>query len=79
MVMRAIAAGPHLIVTCQPGQLDGWLAGPGESAGRTIGGQAGPAAVTHGGRPRPVSVLASGRHNDADARAAAAALRQLAD
>jgi hypothetical protein len=42
MVVRPIAAGPHLILNYQPGQPDGWPAGPGQSAGLTIGGRSSP-------------------------------------
>src|SRR5215467_10012373 len=76
MVVRPIAAGPHLIVNYQPGQPHG---APGQSVGLTIGGQVEPAASTHGRRPHPASLLPLGQHNDADALAAVAALRRLAD
>jgi hypothetical protein len=79
MVVRPIAAGPHLIVGYQPGQPHSWPAGPGPSVGLTIGGQAEPAALTPGGRSHPVSLLPFSRHNDAEARAAVAVLRRLAD
>jgi len=79
MVARPTGAGPHLIVNDQPGQPHGTPAGPGQSAGLTIAGQAGPAALTHGRRSHPVSFLPFSRHDAADALAAAAALRRLAD
>src|SRR5262245_62736952 len=78
MVVRPIAAGPHLIVNYQPGQPHGSPARPGQWVGLTIGGQIEPAAFTHGGRSDPVSLLPFSQHNDA-ALAAAAALRRLAD
>jgi hypothetical protein len=84
MVVRPAAAGPHLIVTYQPGQPHRSPARPGQSAGLTIGGPAGPAALTHGGRSHPVSLRPVSRPDAADALAAdalaaAAALRRLAD
>jgi hypothetical protein len=79
MVVRPIAAGPHLILNYQPGQPHGSPAGPVQSAGLTIEGQPGPSAVAHGGRSHPVSLLPFSRHNDADALAAVAVLRRLAD
>jgi hypothetical protein len=79
MVVRPIAAGPHLILNYQPGYPHGSPARPVQSAGLTIGGQIEPSAFTHGARSHPVSLLPSSRHNDADALAAVAALRRLAD
>src|SRR5215471_2857397 len=70
---------PRLILNYQPSQPHGSPAGVGQSADMTIRGQAGPAAVTHGRRPQPVNWLPSGRQRDADALAAVAALRWLAD
>jgi hypothetical protein len=79
MVVRPIAAGPHLILNFQPSQPHGSPAGPGQSVGLTIGGQDEPAAFAHGGRSHPASLLRFSRHNGADSRAAVAVLRQLAD
>src|SRR5215475_16186992 len=78
MLVRPIAAGPHLIVDYQPGQPHGSPAAPGQSVGLTIGVQIEPAAFTHGGRSPPVSLLPFSQHNDT-ALAAVAALRRLAD
>jgi hypothetical protein len=76
MVVRPIAAGPHLIVNYRPGQPHGW---PGQSVGMTIGIDVDPAAFARGGRPYPVGLLLFGQHNDGDALAVVAALRRLAD
>src|SRR5215470_434265 len=77
MLVRPIAAGPHLIVDYQPGQPHGSPA-PGQSVGLTIGVQIEPAAFTHSGQSPPVSLLPFSQHNDV-ALAAVAALRRLAD
>jgi hypothetical protein len=79
MVVRPTAAGPHLIVNDQPGQPHDTPIAPGQPAGLTISGQAGPAAFTHGARSHPVSLLPFSQHDTADALAAVAALRRLAD
>src|SRR5215472_3587365 len=79
MVVRPTAAGPHLILNYQPGQPHGSPAGPGQSAGLTIEGLAGPASCTHGERSYPAGLLLFGHYNNADALAAVAALRRLAD
>jgi hypothetical protein len=79
MVVRPIAAGPHLILNYQPSQPHGSPARPGQSVGLTIRGQAEPAGFAHGARSNPVSLLPFSRHNDADALAAVAVLRRLAD
>jgi hypothetical protein len=76
MVVRPIAAGPHLIVNYRPGQPHGW---PGQPVGMTIGIDVDLAAFARGGRPYPVGLLLFGQHNDGDALAVVAALRRLAD
>jgi hypothetical protein len=79
MVVRPIAAGPHLILNYQLSQPHGSPARPGQSVGLTIRGQAEPAGFAHGARSHSVSLLPFSRHNDADALAAVAVLRRLAD